>query len=72
MSDKPKLFAVQATLCHEKNGWRSMHQVPTFYLDADIHGLRTEEEAEKLAERMLRGIAGEGAVVGIGVCAVEV
>lgn len=52
-----KLFCVQATVCHEKNGWRSMHQVPTFYIDADINGIRKEEEeVEKFAERMLRDL----------------
>lgn len=40
----------------DEKGYTSTLSVPTFDLDANIHGLVSTEAAEKLAARMLRDI----------------
>lgn len=66
-----KLYRVQATIGRNVNGWWRTQQVPTFYLDADIHGLRCEIDAENLAVKMLTEIAGEESQASAGAVLVE-
>jgi hypothetical protein len=48
------LFRITATLSQKTvDGWTRIQQVPTFILDGDMHGLRTEIEAEAFGRRML-------------------
>jgi hypothetical protein len=49
-----KLYRICALTEVELHGWSSTHQIPTFYLDAELHGLRTEGEAEVLARTMIK------------------
>lgn len=53
------LFRVTATVGRTVDGWWRVQQVPTFLLDGDQHGIQTEKDAERFAERMLVSLIGE-------------
>lgn len=53
-----RIFRVTACVGRSVHGIWSVQQVPTFLLDANTHGLRTEAEAEAFAKGLLAEVAG--------------
>lgn len=47
--DQPSLWAITATITHRINNWESVRQVPTFYLNATVQGILTEDHAKRVA-----------------------
>jgi|GEM_PF-3890905 len=47
-------------VCTRSDGWTSTRQVPTFTLDANIHGLRDEAAAQERAIKMIRNLMTDG------------
>ena len=66
----PSQYRVTVALGRTVHGAWRMDYVPTFVLDADIHGLSSEREAEEFAERMISELAGEGSCA--SACAVAI
>lgn len=66
-----KLFRVSATVGRSVNGWWRTRQVPTFVLEREVHGLRTEAEAEAFAEQMLKDLLDDESAAA-SACAVEI
>jgi hypothetical protein len=48
-------------------GVRRTYHVPTFYLDAEVLGLKTEAEVRRFAELMLRDLAGADATATVAI-----
>ncbi len=52
-----KLFRVCATVGYTTpDGYWRTQQCPTFLLDGEMHGIKTDEEAEQFAERWLKDL----------------
>lgn len=47
-------YTVQGTVTHvTADGWRGTVQVPTFYLSADVQGIRDAAHAERIARDII-------------------
>lgn len=49
----PRLYAVQATIEVGQAGWVRARQVPTFYLDPNVQGIRDERHAHQIAAEII-------------------
>lgn len=64
------MYAITATVTHINNeGWTGTRQVPTFYLDERVQGIRSEGEAAQVARRIINPL---GQDLELHVCAVRV
>jgi hypothetical protein len=63
------MWAIQAQVCHERDGWKASTQVPTFYLDENVQGIISEEHAVKVATSIINPTA--DADLGVYVTAVK-
>lgn len=48
-----RLYAVNAQVVTEEDGWRSSIGVPTFFLDIDVQGIVNDDHAEKIARKVV-------------------
>ena len=65
---KSKYYSVTATITtKEADGWTTIRQVPTFFLDANVQGILNERDAERIASRILYFGGAQ-----VSVCATEV
>ena len=48
-----ELFAIQASIVTEEDGWHGMKHLPTFYLHANVQGILTEAQACRVARSIL-------------------
>lgn len=53
-------YQVQGTITRNRNGWDSTRQIPTFYLDGRVQGIRNVEHARDVARDIVDTIAGPG------------
>lgn len=47
------VYAVIANVTYMEGEWRASKQIPTFFLDSAMQGIRDIEHAEKIAKNML-------------------
>ena len=45
-----RLFLIVAQITVVENGGRTMHQIPSFFLSADLQGIRDREHARTIAK----------------------
>ncbi|HZQ78745.1 MAG TPA: hypothetical protein VFE55_15530 [Acidimicrobiia bacterium] len=65
----PERYAVTATVARTVDGWSSVTQVPTFFLDANVQGIVSEAHAEEIARTILTAAAGVGATLHVSAVA---
>ena len=47
-------YSIIASITRESNdGWRTIEQLPTFYLNEDIQGITSAAHAERIVRKML-------------------
>lgn len=44
------LYQISGTVVEKRSGGEVTHQIPTFYLNADVQGITNAEHAAKIAE----------------------
>jgi hypothetical protein len=47
------MYAVQARIVREQDGWTSTTHLPTFYLDERVQGILDEDHAARIARSIL-------------------
>ena len=67
MIPESRQWVVQAQVVIKTGKWRKTVPLPTFLLHADIQGITSDENAEKIAKKMLASIAPKGSEIHVGV-----
>lgn len=66
------LYQIQARVERTTaDGWTSVRDLPTFYLDSNVQGILSVEAAERIARRLLTDAAGDGATVHVFAASAE-
>jgi hypothetical protein len=53
-----RFYSVQGTITRTVDGWTSTRQIPMFYLNSDVQGILTVEQAKRVADDVVATIVG--------------
>lgn len=63
----PNFYLVQASIARKDGPWIHTYQVPTFYLNTRVLGIKSWAHAREIAQEMMQIIAGGDATVSLEV-----